>query len=77
MNVFLKEEIPERWHFKNNARITSIFIVTDPGYETYDVSLLFCFIGISDYKLHKCTLMEFVMSRQGSKYSTTRKIRFK
>ena len=38
MDVYLKEDLPERFHYKNNDRITSIVIVAHPGYYVYSVS---------------------------------------
>jgi len=37
MEVYLKEDIPERLHYKNNERIPSVVVVADPGYEVYAV----------------------------------------
>ena len=30
--VYLKERIPERWHFRDNHRVTDILLVADLGY---------------------------------------------
>ncbi|CAK8673883.1 unnamed protein product [Clavelina lepadiformis] len=35
MKVYLKEDLPERWHYKRNSRIPSIVILANPGYELY------------------------------------------
>ena len=37
MTVYLKENIPERFHYKNNPRIPSILVLADPGHAVYDV----------------------------------------
>ncbi|XP_076822727.1 ectonucleotide pyrophosphatase/phosphodiesterase family member 7-like [Clavelina lepadiformis] len=41
MKVYLKEELPERFHYKNNDRITSIVILAEPGYDVYPIFPLF------------------------------------
>ena len=38
MDVFLKEDIPERFHYKNNERVTNIMVLAKPGYSVYSVS---------------------------------------
>ena len=30
--VYLKERIPERWHYRHNPRVTDILLVADLGY---------------------------------------------
>ena len=40
MDVYLKEKLPEKWHYKNNNRIPSIVVVANPGYAVYPVSCL-------------------------------------
>jgi len=35
MDVYLKEEIPERYHYRNNDRITNIVVFAKPGYSCY------------------------------------------
>jgi len=37
MKVYLKEDIPERFHYKNNDRIPSILVLADPGHAVYGV----------------------------------------
>jgi len=37
MQVYKKEELPERWHYKNSERVTSIVVVAEPGYSVYQV----------------------------------------
>ncbi|XP_074652631.1 glycerophosphocholine cholinephosphodiesterase ENPP6-like [Tubulanus polymorphus] len=32
MTVYLKEDLPERWHYKNSARVAPITVVADPGW---------------------------------------------
>ncbi|XP_039260497.2 ectonucleotide pyrophosphatase/phosphodiesterase family member 7-like [Styela clava] len=36
MDVYYKEDIPERFHYKNNPRVPSIFILAHPGHRVYD-----------------------------------------
>ena len=38
-DVYLKEDIPERFHYKNNDRVTSIVVFAKPGYSVYNVSV--------------------------------------
>jgi hypothetical protein len=33
--VYGKENIPERYHYKSNPRIGDIIIIVDPGYELH------------------------------------------
>lgn len=32
VTTYYKEDIPERWHYKNNRRVTEIFAIADEGY---------------------------------------------
>ncbi|XP_039265278.2 ectonucleotide pyrophosphatase/phosphodiesterase family member 7-like [Styela clava] len=36
MDVYYKEDIPERYHYKNHERVPSIVVVAHPGYQMYD-----------------------------------------
>jgi len=35
MNVYMKEDLPESWHYGQNDRVTSIVISSKPGYSVY------------------------------------------
>jgi len=35
MDVYLKEEIPERYHYRDNDRITNVVVFARPGYSCY------------------------------------------
>lgn len=37
MDVYLKKDIPDRYHYKNNDRITEIVVVAKPGYSVYQL----------------------------------------
>lgn len=37
MTVYLKDQIPERFHYKNNRRITPIIALADEGYMIFEV----------------------------------------
>ena len=39
MTVYLKDEIPERLHYKNNDRVPSIVVLADVGYSVYPVRM--------------------------------------
>nr|XP_039248999.1 ectonucleotide pyrophosphatase/phosphodiesterase family member 7-like isoform X1 [Styela clava] len=45
MEVYYKEEIPERYHYKNNDRVPSIVITAHHGYEVYEY-----FPGVHTYR---------------------------
>lgn len=38
MTVYLREDIPEELHYKNNDRVPSVVAVADPGFSVYPVS---------------------------------------
>lgn len=38
MQVMLKEDIPERFHFKNNRRVMPLFAIADEGWYITSVS---------------------------------------
>ena len=42
MGVYYKEDVPERWHYKNNPRVLPIVIVMDIGYQCVEVSPILC-----------------------------------
>ena len=42
MTVYLKENIPERFHYKNHRRITPIFAIADLGWWVHTHSMLVC-----------------------------------
>lgn len=39
MQVYYKQDIPERFHYGNNDRVTSIVLIADLGYTIYRVSI--------------------------------------
>lgn len=40
MTAYKKEDIPERWHFKNNRRVMPIFLVAEKGWLITAVSII-------------------------------------
>lgn len=36
--VYRREEMPDRWHFKNNARAPPIFLLASKGYAFQDLA---------------------------------------
>ena len=57
MKVYLKEELPERFHYKNNDRITSIVILAEPGYDVYPVSYWKAILNTLQKPVCKTTLL--------------------
>lgn len=38
MTAFRKEDLPERWHYKNHRRIQDVILLADEGYTIFGVS---------------------------------------
>merc|ERR1739838_861553 len=37
MDVYLKKDLPDRWHYKNNDRVTEVVVTAKPGYSVYSL----------------------------------------